>query len=417
MCSVPTRTIIIASMIGTLIEWYDAFIFGTGAYYLKEVFYPFVTPLLGLTFTYLTFALTYFTRPVGAFIFGHYGDKLGRKRMLIYTILISGISSGLIGVLPPYAIAGFLSVGLLVLFRLLVGFSLGGEWGGALLLSIESLQKRGLASAFVQSTVGIAMILGSLVFLILPPSQMLAYGWRIPFLLSFIMVVIGVIVRLKVPETPIFEAVKREGKILKLPASVVFKKYWKQVLIGTFMAGALGNFFYYGAIFLPGYFETLKIIPVSYGLVATVIFGVLDSSMVYVSGFVTDIIGRKPLLIASNIIALLMLYPSVLLKIPITFLIFVALFGFSHGLGYTALGDSLSEIFPTEVRYSGSSFSYQFGNSFIGGPTPLISSLLGSINFFLYPVFTLITILIALGFITTVLPETKQIDLAQLKVS
>lgn len=404
-------TIIFASMVGTIIEWYDVFIFGTGAYYISKELFPPTNPTVALLSTFLVFALGFITRPLGGLFFGHYGDKIGRKQMLIITLMSSGIASGLVGLLPTYAQAGVITIYLLVVFRLILGFGLGGEWGGAVLLMVENTDsRRGFWVSFVQSTVGIALILGSLVFLILSliTSQtfMLSIGWRIPFLLSFLLTVIGLIIRLKVEETKAFEKAKENNEILKFPTKELFKKNWREVLVGTILAGSLGTIFYVGAILVPAIMESLKMIPLQLGFLATLLMGLTDSIFVFVGGILSDIMGRKTLLIVSNVLGLILLYPSFYIHNEVAIVLMITLFGVAHGLGYAPLAALISEIFPTNVRYSGSSSAYQFGNSFIGGPASYVSDFLGSISYALYPLFALIVILISIGSLTKV-KETK----------
>lgn len=404
-------TIIFASMVGTIIEWYDIFIFGTGAYYISKELFPPTNPTVALLSTFLVFALGFITRPMGGLFFGHYGDKIGRKQMLIITLMSSGIASGLVGLLPTYAQAGVITIYLLAVFRLILGFGLGGEWGGAVLLMVENTDsRRGFWVSFVQSTVGIALILGSLVFLILSliTSQtfMLSIGWRIPFLLSFLLTVIGLIIRLKVEETKAFEKAKENNEILQLPTKELFKKNWREVLVGTILAGSLGTIFYVGAILVPAIMESLKMIPLQLGFLATLLMGLTDSIFVFVGGILSDIMGRKTLLTVSNVLGLILLYPSFYIHNEVAIVLMITLYGVAHGLGYSPLAALISEIFPTNVRYSGSSSAYQFGNSFIGGPASYVSDFLGSVSYALYPLFALIVILISIGSLTKV-KETK----------
>jgi len=403
--------IISSSMVGTIIEWYGIFIFSSGAIYIADVFYPTVSKSVGLLLTLLTFALGFVTRPVGAFIFGHFGDRLGRKNMLLITLLISGISTGLTGLVPGYVAIGIWAIILLVILRLILGFGLGGEWGGAMLLTLENFKgKRGFWSSFVQSTVGIGLIIGTMIFLaveyFVPQSAMYSYGWRIPFLLSFIIVIIGFIIRFRLSETPVFEAARKEKQIMGMPAKQLFKRNWREVLAGTLLAGSSGNFFYFAVALLPAVFESTKVVTITTGLIATLIFGVMDIIFVFIGGIASDRYGRRTLLIIANVFALVLLYPAIYLVSPMEFIFILAAFGIAHGISYSPLGAFISEVFPTNVRYSGNSMSYQFGNAFIGGPAPYASDLLGSFLYPLYPVFTLAFILIALGTIVSI-QETK----------
>ncbi|MQL54399.1 MFS transporter [Acidianus ambivalens] len=406
---------VFASMIGTIIEWYDVFIFGTGAYYISVELFPPTNPTVALLNTFLVFALGFLTRPLGAIVFGHFGDKIGRKEMLIITLTSSGIASGLVGVLPTYAQVGLLTVFLLVILRLILGFGLGGEWGGAVLLMVENTEnKRGFWVSFVQSTVGIALILGSLVFLILSSftssSFMLSVGWRIPFLLSFILTIIGLLIRLRVEETKAFEKAKEENKILETPSKELFKRNWKEVLLGTLLAGSLGTIFYVGAILVPAVMESLKILPLQLGFLATLLMGLMDSIFVFVGGILSDKLGRKILLLISNVLGLILLYPSFYIPNDLVIVALIATYGIAHGLGYSPLAALISEIFPTNVRYSGSSSAYQFGNSFIGGPASYVSDFLGSVSYALYPIFAVIIILISIASLYKI-KETKEVKI------
>lgn len=398
------QDVIAASMIGTIVEWYGIFIFSSGTLYLAHAFYPFVSYSEAILLTLLTFALGFVARPVGAFVFGHFGDKIGRKKILLITLLISGLSTGLTGLIPSEASIGYMAIVLLVLLRLVLGFGLGGEWGGAMLLTLETFKtRRGFYSSFIQSTVGIALILGTLIFIplvyLLPASFMYSIGWRIPFLASFVILIVGVFIRLKVKETPVFLDEKKENKILQLPAKELFKVHWKKVLAGIMLAGSFGNFFYFAFSLLPVLFESTKAITIFQGLIGSAIFGVVNIIFVFIGGRLSDKIGRRIVIAGANILALIVLFPSIYLVGFSYFILFISIFSAANGFGATAMSAMISEMFPTNVRYSGNSTCYQYGNSFIGGPAPYVSDFLGSINYVLYPVFTLLFILIALSVI------------------
>ncbi|AWR93584.1 MFS transporter [Acidianus brierleyi] len=406
---------IAGSMIGTIIEWYDIFIFSSGSVYIGEELFPSSNKAVAVLDVLLVFALGFLTRPIGAFLFGHYGDRNGRKYSLLITLLISGISSGLVGVLPTYAQLGLITIILLVILRLVLGLGLGGEWGGAILLVNETNErKRAFFSAFVQSTVGIGLLLGTGVFLILtsylPSSEMFSFGWRIPFLLSFIMVAVGITIRLKIDETRLFTEVKNSGLIVRFPGKEMVVRYWKELLLGTLLAGSLGTIFYVGAVLLPVVFSGLGIISENISLIAVSLLAIADLTTVFISGKISDIIGRRLLLLLSNLGSLAIIIPAFEFRNPASFIFFVTLFGIFHGLGYSPLAASLSEMFPTIVRYSGSSSAYQFGNSFIAGPASYISDFLGSISYALYPLYSIAFILIAI-YSTIRMKETKDLQL------
>lgn len=407
-------SLIIASMVGTLIEWYDVFIFGTGAFYISKELFPRGNPTVALLNTFLVFALGFITRPVGALVFGHYGDRIGRKTMLLFTLLASGIASGLVGVLPTYAQAGLITVVLLVILRLVLGFALGGEWGGAVLLITENFESRKTFwVSFVQATVGLGLMLGSVVFLILslllPEQAMLSIGWRIPFLLSFAMMGIGVFIRLKVEETKEFIKAKENRELSTFPAKDLFKSHLPKIILGTLLAGSLGTIFYVGAVLLPAVMEELKIISPSQGFTSTLLMGIFDAVFVFVGGMLSNYTNNRNLLILSNLIGLLLLYPSFYTRNPTIVVFMIACYGIAHGMGYSPLASTLSSFFPTKVRYSGSSSSYQFGNSFIGGPASYASEFFGSISYSLYPVYALIMTIIAISSLI-VMRKEKVVD-------
>ncbi|BBG25108.1 Putative sialic acid transporter [Sulfuracidifex tepidarius] len=405
-----------ASMIGTIIEWYDVFIFSSAALYIGEELFPSTNPVVATLNVLLVFALGFITRPIGALIFGHFGDRRGRRYSLLYTLLISGISSGIVGLLPTYQEVGDITIVTLVILRLLLGLGLGGEWGGAVLLAIENGErKRGFYSSFVQSTVGIGLLMGSLIFLllssVLTKSEMFSFGWRIPFLLSFLMVAVGTVIRLKVNETALFTKVKEENLLLLLPSKEMFKKYWKELLLGTFVAGALGTIFYVGAILLPLFYETSMVISSVQSFEGTSVFAVVDIIMVFVGGRLSDRVGRRPILVIANLLALITIYPAFLLKSVDSFFLALVLFGIYHGSGYSPLAAMISEIFPTNVRYTGSSSAYQFGNSFLGGPASYVSADLGSVNYLLYPVYTVVLVIVTIAFLVKA-RESKEVEIS-----
>ncbi|MFP3044899.1 MAG: MFS transporter [Thermocladium sp.] len=409
------RQILSASMIGTILEWYGIFLFSSGAIYIGKNFLPKTSPYYAIAETLIIFAIGFLFRPVGAVVFGHYGDKLGRKNMLIISLVLSGLSTGLVGVLPTYAQVGAISTILLVVLRLILGFALGGEWGGAMLLTLENFQsRRGFWSAFIQSTVGIGLILGAAAFYVLdqllPPAQMFAYGWRIPYLLAFIILAIGIYIRERIPETPLFVAAQKERKIVKLPVKELITKHWRPLLLGTLITGSSGTFFYVGATLIPSIFELAKIVTVSFAQIGIILFAVADIIFVFLGGIASERYGRRIMVILANLIFLIIVYPSFYIKTAASFLLFMFLYGVAHGTGYAPLGSMISEIFPTNVRYSGNSMAYQFGNAFVAGPASFVSLYLGAIAYPLLPLYSVIFSLIAIASAVK-FRETKDIPL------
>ena len=233
------KKIAIASVVGTTVEWYDLFVFGTAsALVFNKVFFPSFVPLIGTLLAFGTFAAAYLARIVGAALFGHFGDRLGRKSMLLVSLLIMGSATFAIGLLPDYKAIGIAAPLLLLTLRLIQGLALGGEWGGAVLMAVEHApaNKRGLYGAWVQIGVPAGTLIANLTFLLATtwasPEALLSWAWRIPFLASALLVGIGLYVRLNMSETPSFEKVKASTAVVKLPIKAVLSRYGKQVVLG-----------------------------------------------------------------------------------------------------------------------------------------------------------------------------------------
>ncbi|MEM3844478.1 MAG: MFS transporter [Candidatus Parvarchaeota archaeon] len=409
------REVLSAAMVGTILEWYGIFLFSSGAIFIANAFLPKGNPIATIAETLFIFAIGFFMRPVGAIFFGHFGDKMGRKRMLLYTLIISGVSTGLVGVLPTYATSGVFAIVMLIILRLLLGFALGGEWGGAMLLDLEYFKnKRGLWGSFVQSTVGIGLILGALAFLVLttvlPSSAMYSYGWRIPYLLAFAILIVGVYIRFKIPETPIFVAAQKENKIVKYPISELFKYHKLNLLLSTLIVASSGTIYYIGVTLLPTLFEVEKIVTVHFAQFAIIGFALAEILFVFIGGILSDKYGRRVMVVVANAIFIAIVFPSILLKAPMALVIFMILYGVAHGIGYTPEGDIISEIFPTNVRYTGNSFAYQFANAYIAGPAPYASMALGAVSTLLYPLYGLIFSFLAIASAIKI-KETKDVSL------
>ena len=236
------KTVILASMVGTMIEFYDFYAYGTAsAAYFPRVFFPEVTPTIALLLSFLTFGVDFIARPLGSFVFGHYGDKMGRKKTLVISLLLMGCSTVLIGLLPGYNTLGLTAVVLLCLCRFVQGIGLGGEWSGAALVATENApaNKRALYGAFPELGAPLGFFLSNGLFVVLEftlsPSQMESFGWRIPFLASAVLVVVGFWVREKMQETPLFRMAKQRSATTKSPLVEVFKSNWLEIVQGTFI--------------------------------------------------------------------------------------------------------------------------------------------------------------------------------------
>ena len=254
----PLR-VAMASFIGTTVEFYDFLIYGTAAALVfPKLFFPNVSPASGLLLSFATFGVGFVARPLGGIVFGHFGDRVGRKRMLVYSLLIMGGATVLMGALPTYAHIGLAAPILLTLLRLVQGFAVGGEWGGATLMAVEhaSAERKGLYGAFPQMGAPAGTATATLAFYavsLLPDEQFMAWGWRIPFLASAVLVVIGLVIRLSLSESPDFAALRQRSAVARVPVAEAFRKHWKQILL---VAGAYlsqGVFAYICVAYLVSY--------------------------------------------------------------------------------------------------------------------------------------------------------------------
>lgn len=379
--STPQIGLIGAVASGTILEWYDAFLFAVGARYIASNFFPSKDPFASLMNTFLAFALGFFARPFGALFFGWLGDKIGRKTALFWTLILAGISTFLIGVIPNYAMLGVLASIIVVVLRLLQGFALGGEWGSAVSYLYESVKRKRLYMIFVQSGVPLGLLLASLIFyiirMVIGEDATAMWGWRIPFLLSIIIAFIGLYLRYKLGEAfEYIEAREKEKKEAK-PLVEVFKTYLLQLIIGIFLAGAAGAVFYYGNTFLPNIATTLKLIDSGTQFIAITLFAVFDLIGIIMSGYVAEKIGiRPPLIVGLLLFVIAALSIDIALTNSGVLLGIAVLSGFAHGIIYTPEAAFLAELFPILARNTGVSASYQLGNTIFAGTAPYIMSLL-----------------------------------------
>lgn len=383
---VSITQVAVASFIGTAIEWYDFFLYGTAAALIfNRLFFPTFDPLVGTLAAFGTYAVGFIARPLGGIIFGHYGDKLGRKSMLSLTLLLMGVATFCIGLLPTYHTLGVWASVLLILLRLLQGFGVGGEWGGAVLMAVEHAPEgqRGFYGSWPQVGVPAGLLLSTGVFSIvsmLPEEQMLSWGWRVPFLLSILLVGVGLFIRLRIHETPAFNQVKEEGQEAHLPLLDAIRTHpWNIVLaIGARLAE--NGFFYVYSVFALVYVTEQLHLPRS-----TILNGVLLATgceliAIPFFGALSDRVGRRPVYMLGATFSALFSFPFFwLLDTQQTELIWLSVvLGLSvgHGAMYGPQASFFSELFGARVRYSGASLGYQLASVFAGGLSPLIATAL-----------------------------------------
>lgn len=374
----------LSSFIGTAIEWYDFFLYGTAAALVfPQLFFPKSDPLIGTLQAFATFTLGFVARPFGGMIFGHYGDKIGRKSMLIMTLMIMGIATALIGLLPTYESIGVWAPILLIVLRLLQGIGVGGEWGGAALMSVEHAQKgkRGFYGSWTQMGVPGGLLLSTAVFTIfssLPEKQFLTWGWRIPFLVNILLIGVGLFIRLRVMETPAFQKVKETGTEARLPILEVLRAHPKQVLQAMGARFAENGTFYIFSVFVLTYTTEQLGMPKSMVLNGVTIATAVEFIAVPLFGALSDCIGRRPVYMGGAAFTALFAFPFFwLLDTKSTFFTWLAIviaLALGHAAMYGPQAAFLSELFGTRVRYSGVSIGYQLASVFAGGLAPLIAT-------------------------------------------
>src|SRR5690625_3308624 len=380
------RRVLVASVVGSSVEWFDYFLYGTvAALVFNQLFFVTDDPAFGTLYAFATFALAFFIRPFGGIIFSHIGDKIGRKKTLVLTLSFMGIATFLMGVLPTYGQIGMWAPVLLILLRLVQGLGLGGEWGGALLLAVEYApkEKRGLFGSVPQMGVTIGMLMGTIalsIMTLLPEAQFLSLGWRVPFLLSALLVIFGLWIRKGIDETPSFQKTKQEGEIPKLPIVDTFKYHWREVLIATGAKVVETAPFYIFGTFIVSYGTQNLNYSQTATLTAVTIATIITTILMPIMGSLSDKVGRKKLYVGGTILMILYAFPYFwLIHQDSTGYLIVATV---IGLGIiwapitAVLGTMFSEIFSANVRYTGISLGYQIGAAVAGGTAPLIATAL-----------------------------------------
>lgn len=381
-------TIAFAGTIGTIIEWYDFLIYGTAAALVfNSQFFPNVDPRIGTLAALGSFTVGFLARPIGGAIFGHFGDRLGRKSMLMLTMIGMGLSTAAIGVLPTYAQVGIWAPVMLVLLRVVQGITLGGEWGGASLMVLEHApeSRRGLFGSLVQVGFPIGLVSASMVFFLvsmLPDANFKAWGWRIPFLLSVLLVGIGLFVRARLPETPIFEKIKARGQVVRSPFFEMVLKHPRSFLVAIGLKLSEVSWVYMLTVFVMVYTTTKLGIPKSLMLNAIMLGALLELFTIPLFGHLSDHYGRRPLYFAGVIFTIIFAFPLFWLlntdTAEIVILTVVVALNLGHGLMFAPESTYFPELFGSNVRYSGASLGFQVSAAIGGGFVPLIATALAA---------------------------------------
>ena len=381
--------VVVASLVGTAIEFFDFYIYATAAVIVfPHIFFPQGDPTAATLQSLATFAIAFVARPIGSALFGHFGDRVGRKVTLVASLLTMGVSTVLIGLLPSYETIGVLAPVLLALARFGQGLGLGGEWGGAALLATENAppRKRALYGSFPQLGAPIGFFFANGTFLLLSwlltDEQFMSWGWRVPFILSAVLVIIGLYVRVSLHETPVFAKIAKAGTQVKIPLGTLLTKHLKATVIGTFIMLATYTLFYIMTVYSMTF--STAAVPVGLGfsrndvlwmlMMAVIGFGV----MVPIAGYLADKFGRRKCMIVITslmiIFALAVFQPLLGSGNPTLVMAFL-LIGLSlMGLTFGPMGALLPELFPTEVRYTGASFSYNVASILGASVAPYIAT-------------------------------------------
>jgi metabolite-proton symporter len=378
------RRAVVASTIGTAIEWYDFFLYSvvTGLVFAK-LFFPNSDPLTGTLNAFGVYFVGFLARPVGAAIFGHYGDRIGRKSTLIITLLLMGIATFLVALVPTYEQIGIWGAILLTLLRFIQGVGVGGEWGGSVLMSMEWCKthgSRGFIASWPQFGVPCGLFLANLAVLAfsqMSGDQFLTWGWRIPFFLSLILVGVGLWIRLGIMETPVFSKLVAERKIEKTPILEVIKRQPKEILLSAFARMAEQAPFYIFTAFIFSYGTGALKVERDFLLVAVMCAAILSFIAIPLSGHISDLIGRKRMyMIGAVVTGIFGFVYFGMLNSGSLAVIFIAIFIslIPHDMMYGPQAALIAESFTGRLRYSGSSLGYQLASIIAGGPAPLIAT-------------------------------------------
>jgi metabolite-proton symporter len=380
------RKAVVAATVGTTIEWYDFFIYGTAAGLIfPKLFFPNEDPLTGTLAAFATYFIGFVGRPIGAAIFGHYGDRIGRKATLIATLMLMGIATFLVAFVPSYASIGIWGAIILTVLRMLQGIGVGGEWGGSVLISMEwarSHGSRGLVASWPQFGVPSGLFLSNLVILAVSAwsgADFATWGWRVPFLLSIILIGIGLWIRLGILETPVFRQLVETNKIERAPIIEVIKKQPREIILSALLRMAEQAPFYIFTAFVFAYgVGTLKM-PRDLILSAVLVASCLSFVTIPLSGHISDRIGRRNMyLIGAAVTGLFgFLYFGMLdSAVPSAVFIAIVVSLIPHDIQYGPQAALIAEAFTPRLRYSGASLGYQLASVIAGGPAPLIATAL-----------------------------------------
>ncbi len=404
-----TSKVVAASTIGTVIEWYDFFVNASAAALVfGPLFFPASNPTVSTLAALSVYALGYVARPLGGIVFGHFGDRVGRKSMLVLSMLLMGFGTFLVGLLPTYQQIGILAPILLIVLRLLQAMGLGGEWGGAVLLVSESApaERRGLFGSFVQVGNPIGRLTATAVFALatrLPESDFLSWGWRIPFLASALLIIVGLIIRFQIDETPEFQKLRQNKKTVKMPVVEALTKYRRETVIAVGLKITEVAWVGILTVFALTYLTQQLGMERSVVLAAITLAGLIEVLVMPLAGWLSDVIGRRAIYLAGTVFGILLAFPIFWLfetrdATIVTWAIVVGIC-LCQGVVFALHASFMPELFGTDARYSGVSLGFQLGAAIGGGLTPVIAASIVARTGTTWPVSL---ILVALGIVTVI---------------
>jgi MFS family permease len=418
------RRALIASTVGTTIEWYDFLLYSTmTGLVFGKLFFPKSDPLVGVLEAFAIYTVGFIARPIGAAIFGHYGDRIGRKGALIATLLLTGIATAAVGLVPGYNQIGIWGAVILTIIRFIQGIGVGGEWGGSVLLSMEwarTNQHRGFICSWPQLGGPAGLLLANvavLVFSLISGDQFLVWGWRIPFLLSIVMIAIGLYIRLGIMETPVFRRIVAENRVARVPVLEVLKQQPRSIILSAFarMAEQAPAYIYLAFIFAYG----TKVIHQDrdFLLVCLICAGIVSLFTIPFAGHLSDRIGRKRMYMIGAVLTGLFgfaYFAMLNTEVPALILIAIVLSFVPHDLLYGPQAALIAECFTPRLRYSGCSIGYQLASVIAGGPAPLIATALlaatgSGYTIAVYILFCAVVTIIA----TTFMPDYTNKDISE----
>ena len=413
---------VVASTVGTSIEWYDYFLFGTmAALVFPHLFFPKSDPITGTLNNYAIFFVGFLARPLGAWLFGTYGDRIGRKATLIATLLVMGIATFLIGLMPTYSTLGLGAAVLLVIFRLCQGIGVGGEWGGSVLMSMEwgSQKRKGFLGSWPQFGVPVGLLLSTaitaLTVTLAGSATFEAWAWRIPFLLSIALVAVGLYIRLGILETPVFQAIVQEKRVEQRPITEVVRRNWREIILSALLRLPEQAPFYLFTTFVFTFGLAATKLDRPFLTWAVSVAAIVSFFTIPLFGHLSDAIGRKTIYMAGIVVMAIWgfvyfgLYST---AIPLVVFVVIALSLIPHDMQYGPQASLIAESFTGRLRYSGASLGYQLASVVAGGPAPYIATRIWAGETFLpaknpYMISAYILLCCVIGFVAVVLLKDR----------